>query len=132
MAIRISFRATSFCFLGSIGKEDLRYVYGKCLFIAFPSPYENFAYTLVEAMSCGVPIACSDTTAMPETCKSAALYFDPRAPLEIAERLGTLMTDEAARLSLSKKSRNRVEELPDYSEVTRKTLDIMKTLALRD
>ena len=120
------------CFLGSIGKEDLRYVYGKCLFMVFPSPYENFAYTLVEAMSCGVPIACSNTTAMPETCKSAALYFDPRDPLEIAERLETLMTDKAARLSLSKKSRNRVEELPDYSEVTRKTLEIMKTLARRD
>jgi len=115
-------------FLGEIGKGDLRYVYEKCLFMAFPSPYENFSYTLVEAMSCGSAIACSNTTAMPETCKDAALYFDPKDPIEMAERLRTLITDDAVRSSLSKKSRKRAEELPDFKEVTLKTLGIMKAL----
>ena len=116
-------------FLGSVEKRNLRYLYEKCLFLAFPSPFENFAYTLVEAMSCGVPIACSNTTAMPETCKNAALYFDPRDSLDMAKRFETLMTDGAVRLSLSEKARSRAEELPDYSEVTQKTLDIMSNLA---
>ena len=115
-------------FLGEIGKEDLRYVYEKCLFMAFPSPYENFSYTLVEAMSCGSAITCSNTTAMPETCRNAALYFDPRDPDEMAERLKTLITDDAVRLSFSEKSRMRAEELPDFKEVTLKTLGIMKAL----
>lgn len=119
----------SVCFLGSVEKRNLRYLYEKCLFLAFPSPFENFAYTLVEAMSCGVPIACSNTTAMPETCKNAALYFDPRDSLDMAKRFETLMTDGAVRLSLSEKARSRAEELPDYSEVTQKTLDIMSDLA---
>ena len=63
--------------LGAVSKEDLRYLFSSCEFFVFPSPCENYAYTLVEAMSCGTPIVCSNTTAMPETCQDAALYFDP-------------------------------------------------------
>ena len=50
------FLQESVIFLGSVSKEDLRYLYSQCEFLIFPSPYENFAYTLVEAMSCGAAI----------------------------------------------------------------------------
>ena len=35
--------------LGGVSKEDLRYLYSSCKFFVFPSPYENFAITLVES-----------------------------------------------------------------------------------
>lgn len=115
-------------FLGAVSKKDLRNLYSNCEMMIFPSPFENFAYTLVEAMCCGAPIVCSNTTAMPETCKDAALYFDPYEIEDMAEKISILISDRELRLSLSKKSILRANELPDYEEVTLKTLDIIKSL----
>ena len=118
----------SIVFLGAVSKEDLRYLYSACEFLIFPSAYENFAYTLVEAMCCGSAIACSDTTAMPETCQDAALYFDPNNTEEMAECIKILLDDPNLRRELSEKALQRVKNLPTYKEVTVKTLEIMKDL----
>ena len=118
----------SIVFLGAVSKEDLRYLYSTCEFLVFPSPYENFAYTLIEAMCCGSAIACSNTTAMPETCQDAALYFDPNNAEEMAECIRILLNDPNLRMSLKEKSMQRIKNLPTYKEVTSNTLEIMKNL----
>ena len=114
--------------LGSLSKKDIRDLYSKCEFLIFPSPFENFAYTLVEAMNCGTAITCSNTTAMPETCQNAALYFNPYDIEDMAQKIKMLISDKELRLSLNKKSIDRAKELPDFKEVTIETLDIMKSL----
>jgi len=113
--------------LGSVSKEELRYLYSNCELMVFPSPFENFAYTLVEAMKCGAPIVCSNTTAMPETCNNAALYFDPYDINDMALNMCKVLKDETLRASMSKKSLARANELPDYSEVTIETLKIIES-----
>ena len=115
-------------FLGSVSKENLHYLYSNCEFMIFPSPYENFAYTLVEAMICGAPIVCSNTTAMPETCGNAALYFDPYNTEEMSDQISQFLNNEKLRNTYRKKSLARAKELPDYEEVTLQTLNIMKDL----
>lgn len=114
--------------LGAVSKENLHYLYSNCEFMIFPSPCENFAYTLVEAMSCGAPIVCSNTTAMPETCGDAALYFDPYNTEEMSDQISQFLNNEKLRNAYRKKSLARAKELPDYEEVTLQTLDIMKNL----
>ena len=114
--------------LGAVSKEDLRYLYSSSDFLIFPSPCENFAYTLVEAMSCGTPIVCSNTTAMPETCQDAALYFDQYNTEEMTEKITILLKDKDLRRSLIKKALERVKGLPDYEEVTIKIIEIMKNV----
>lgn len=114
--------------IGSVDRNSLQVLYSNCEFFIFPSPCENFAYTLVEAMCCGAPIICSNTTAMPETCQEAAIYFDPNSTEDIAEKIELLITDVGLRKSLSRKSLERVNELPDYKEVTTTTLDIIKDI----
>jgi len=114
--------------LGSVSKEYLKHLYLNAYILVFPSPFENFAYTLVEAMSCGTPIVCSNTTAMPETCQNAALYFDPYNTDEMAEKIGLIIENDLLRQDMSKRSLIRSKELPDYKEVTLQTLNIMKEL----
>ena len=114
--------------LGRVEKVDLNSLYRNAIALVFPSPFENFAYTLVEAMSCGTPIVCANTTAMPETCGEAALYFDPYKVEEISEKLSLVETDIELRQKLSAKSLSRSFELPNYKEVTLETLNIMKNL----
>ena len=115
--------------LGSVSKKDLRDLYSKCEFLIFPSPFENFAYTLAEAMSCGVAITCSNTTAMPETCQDAALYFNPYDIKDMSQKIRILISDKELRLSLNKKSIYRAKELPDFKEATIEILDIIKSLS---
>ncbi len=43
----------------------------------FPSLYEGFGLPVLEAMSRGVPVACSDRGALAEVAGDAALLFDP-------------------------------------------------------
>ena len=116
--------------LGPVKKDALRELYSKCLFLIFPSPYENFAYTLVEAMSCGAAIICSDTTAMPETCGEAAIYFDPNSTEEMAEKIVMLLENTEKKNSLKKLALTKVKQYPDYQEVSKKTLEIITTYSL--
>ena len=112
--------------LGNVSKEELRYLYSNSEMMIFPSPFENFAYTLVEAMKCGSPIICSNTTAMPETCKDAALYFDPYNINDMANKISKLTEEDDLKKLMVKKSLDRASEIPDYNEVTIQTLKILE------
>ena len=114
--------------LGRVSKGNLKYLYCSCDFLVFPSPYENFAYTLVEAMSCGVPIICSNTTAMPESCKDAAIYFNPFNELDITDKISLLINNKTLKKSLSQKSFLRIKDLPTYEDSTLMTYNIMKSI----
>ena len=61
--------------------------------LIFPSLYEGFGLPIVEAMAIGVPVACSDVTSLPEAAGHAALYFDPRKPVEIARAIIDLLVN---------------------------------------
>ena len=75
-------------------------------------------------MSCGTPIVCSDTTAMPEAAKDAAIYFDPYNIHDIANKMDLLFKNDLLKDEMSKKSINRAKQLPTYREVTLKTLEL--------
>ena len=72
---------------GDVSKNHLRYLYSSCYYIIYPSIAESIGYILVEAMSCGTAIICSNTTAMPEVCGDAALYFDPHDTDDILKKM---------------------------------------------
>jgi glycosyltransferase involved in cell wall biosynthesis len=47
--------------------------------LVHPSLYEGFGLVVAEAMARGVPVACADATALPETAGGAAVLFDPHS-----------------------------------------------------
>jgi glycosyltransferase involved in cell wall biosynthesis len=114
--------------LGAVSKEDLYFLYSECELMLFPSPCENFAYTLVEAMSRGAPIVCSNTTAMPETCGDAAVYFDPFDIDDMKKSIRLVLSDKNLENKLRDNSLKRVIQLPSYEEATTRTIDIMKRI----
>ena len=116
-------------FLGRKNPRELVLLYQKCQIFIFPSTIETFGNPLLEAMACGAPIACSNTAAMPEIAKDAALYFNPAEPDDIARKIIQLTEDKALLESLSKKSLARAE-LFSWAVTAEKTIEVIKSTSI--
>ena len=57
--------------------EDLPALYSACELMAYPSLFEGFGFPIIEAMACGAPVICSNTTSMQEIAGAVAPTFDP-------------------------------------------------------
>jgi alpha-1,3-rhamnosyl/mannosyltransferase len=77
-----------------ISDAELEGLYATASCFVLPSLMEGFGLPLLEAMQHGVPVACSDVSALPEVAGSAALYFDPSSEEEIARAIERLLHDE--------------------------------------
>ena len=62
---------------GFVSTAELISLYQKARCLFFPSLYEGFGLPLVEALACGLPIACSNTSSLPEVAGDLAHYFNP-------------------------------------------------------
>ncbi|MBQ9500964.1 MAG: WecB/TagA/CpsF family glycosyltransferase [Lentisphaeria bacterium] len=87
-------------FPGFVPAEQLVSLYEKAACYVFPSFFEGFGLSLIEAMSCGVPCGCSDCSSLREIGEGAALLFDPASPESISGVLTELLTDGSSRARL--------------------------------
>ncbi len=82
-------------FLGWVDGAELEGLYASAACFVFPSLSEGFGLPVLEAMSRGVPVACSGEGAVAEVAGDAALRFDPRSPRAIADAVERLLSDAA-------------------------------------
>lgn len=62
-------------------------LYQNAALFVYPSLYEGFGMPLLEAMALKCPVACSNTSSIPEVVGAAAELFDPNEPDNIAEAM---------------------------------------------
>jgi glycosyltransferase involved in cell wall biosynthesis len=70
----------------------------------FASSCENMPNTLVEAMSCGLPIACSNLGPMPEVLRDGGVYFHPEDPKSIRDAVLSIIDNQELREKSAKKA----------------------------
>jgi glycosyltransferase involved in cell wall biosynthesis len=56
--------------------ELIRYINDADVMV-HPSRYEGFGLQIIEAMSCGIPVVCSNAGSLPEVAADAAILADP-------------------------------------------------------
>jgi glycosyltransferase involved in cell wall biosynthesis len=86
--------------LGWVDDATLDGLYRAADCFVFPSLAEGFGLPVLEAMLRGAPVACSDTSSLPEVAGDAALLFDPLDVEAIAGSIRRILEDAdlAARL----------------------------------
>jgi glycosyltransferase involved in cell wall biosynthesis len=89
--------------IGKLSVDELVGVYNLAEFYIQPSLAEGFGLPVLEAMSCGCPVAISDRTSLPEIAGNAALYFNPENPDEISAIASRILDDSDLKESLIQK-----------------------------
>lgn len=97
-------------FLTSVDDEILCKLYNLCSLFVFPSLEEGFGLPILEAMQCGAPTICSDTTSMPEIMAWPEACFNPRDIASIAAKILQALTDENFRKELVRRGKLRSHE----------------------
>jgi len=108
-------------FCGWVSDEDLEGLYGIADALVFPSLMEGFGLPILEAMIRGVPVACSNISALPEVAGDAALLFDPHDHAQIVGALRSLLVDAALRERLAVAGRERAAQFT-WERTARATL----------
>lgn len=94
-------------FVDAVDEEDKPAVYRAALAFAFPSTYEGFGFTPLEAMAAGVPVIASNATSLPEVIGDAGWLLPPDDVSAWAEALRTLVDSDRRRAELRKRGLHR-------------------------
>jgi glycosyltransferase involved in cell wall biosynthesis len=94
-------------YLGYVSPIELAALYRGAAVVALPSLYEGFGMPAVEAMAAGAALVLADLPVFREVAGDAALYAPARRPDLWRERLRRVLGDEALRLTLSRRARER-------------------------
>jgi glycosyltransferase involved in cell wall biosynthesis len=90
---------TLFC-PGFIDQKDLVILYNQALVYCQPSFEEGFGLPVLEAMSCGCPVAISQTSSLVELTQTDAFLFDPNSKESIVNALGQAIDNKEKRAKI--------------------------------
>jgi glycosyltransferase involved in cell wall biosynthesis len=112
---------------GRVTDADLGALYRACTLFVFPSIYEGFGLPMLEAMSCGAPVAASVTATGPEVLGDLEGTFDPHDPNSIASCLAGILSSPDALERLRARSRRRVAEYT-WKRVAERSIEAYETV----
>jgi len=89
------------CFTGYVTDSELIALYNLCALYVFPSWQEGFGLPVLEAMSCGAPVICGNTSSLPEVMGFEDAMFDPFKVTSIQSKLQQALTNGSFRQQLA-------------------------------
>ena len=110
-----------------ISESQKKEFYSKSKGFIFPSLYEGFGIPLLEAMECGTPILCSNTSSFPEVAGDSAIYFDPNSIDSISNSILKLLQDQGLRQILLNNALTQKLKF-SWEKTIKKTLSVYKEL----
>jgi glycosyltransferase involved in cell wall biosynthesis len=99
--------------------------YAHAALFVCPSFYEGFGIPVLEAMSLDCPVACSNSSSLPEVAGDAARLFDPASRDSIRAALEEVLNCAAAAELLKQRGRIRRGQF-SWGQCAQTTLDIYR------
>ena len=99
--------------------------YRNARLLVYPSLYEGFGLPPLEAMAAACPVACTNTSSVPEVVGDAALMFDPTRVEDIRVSMERLAFDESLASNLKRRGLLRASEL-SWQKCVNATADVYR------
>ncbi len=115
--------AETVIFTDYVRDEDLPALYCAADVLALPSRYEGFGLTVLEAMACGTPVVCSNSSSLPEVAGDAAIMVPPGEPDSLAEGLSQALASEDMRRCMRERGIAQAARF-SWLETARRTLSV--------
>ena len=115
-------------FIGFLDAAKLVHVYNSADVFVHMSFHEGFSLSVLEAMSCGVPIVAARTSSIPEAAGEAACYVD--APVDIGQisaQIASVIHSDTLRKSLTEAGLERCRQFT-WQACVEKTLALYAQL----
>jgi len=117
-------------FLGFVVDADLPALLSGSQAFVLPSLYEGFGFPVLEAMACGCPVLCSNTSSLPEVAGEAAVLLDPHLPEQWAQALASVLTDQVRRQELVRRGYLQSERF-SWRSCAATVLHVLETVGQR-
>jgi glycosyltransferase involved in cell wall biosynthesis len=105
--------------VGLPGQDILIQLYNAADILLAPSLYEGFGLTVLEAMSCGLPVITSNVSSLPEVVGDAAIMVDPMDTSAICDAILHIHQNQAYRQTLIQKGLLRAKGFTWYNAAER-------------
>lgn len=115
-------------FPGYVDTADLVCLYNAAEAFVFPSLYEGFGIPVLEAMACGCPVICSNTSSLKEFFSGASVQVDPQDVAAIAQGIVRVLSDSALRAELRREGAAKAREF-SWERCARETFAVYRSVA---
>jgi glycosyltransferase involved in cell wall biosynthesis len=122
IAQALEINPATLCFPGPVKEAHKPAVYRGSVCFLFPSRYEGFGLTPLEALSCGVPVVGSDASSIPEVVGDAGVLVPPDDTRDMAGALIAVATEPAMRDHLGVRARAQADRF-SWEKTARQTLE---------
>jgi glycosyltransferase involved in cell wall biosynthesis len=110
---------------GYVREEKLGDLYHAATAVIYPSLYEGFGLPILEGMAHGTPVACSNTTSLPEVGGNAVIYFNPHDVEEMAAAIERVLRSPSLQAELREKGLKRASQFT-WEECARKHIEVYR------
>ncbi len=114
-------------FPGFIPPEDLPCFYRACSLFVYPSFYEGFGLPPLEAMACGAPVLCANTSSLPEVVGDGAEMINPFDTIAMAKKIYHLLLSREEAAQLSERGIKRAKEFT-WARTAAQTAEVYKKI----
>jgi glycosyltransferase involved in cell wall biosynthesis len=111
----------------NVTDEILAVLYSNAKAFVYPSLYEGFGITVLEALTCGAPAVLSNRSSLPEVGGDAALYFDPEQSESLEQVLRIVLTKNDVSEEMRVKGFERAK-LFSWKKTGEKTIETYKKI----
>jgi len=111
--------------INSVDLHKMVCLYNAADIFVYPSLYEGFGLPVLEAFSCGTPVATSNTSSLKEISENAAILFNPEDINDIALQIEKVLSDKSLADSLIQKGLNRAKEF-SWQKAAIETIQVYK------
>ncbi|MCF8428691.1 MAG: glycosyltransferase family 4 protein [Bacteroidia bacterium] len=87
-------------FTGYLSNEELAKITASAFAMCYVSLFEGFGIPIIEAMKCGVPVICSNTSSMKEIGEGATVQINPNSIESITYAMALLFKDKVLQQTL--------------------------------